>query len=87
MSRKNNYKRTIKQAAGLAETEHATLQRREHERDLDRAIAYETTALASSMGMLGMEDENSELLQLEMAQEIMFKINEETDKKDHGKFD
>lgn len=70
----DNYKQTIKDAADLDDKhEKARAQR------LDAEAAYETLAVSSSMGMFGMDNQVSDLLQLELAQELLYKFEEETE--------
>lgn len=70
----HDYTDTIDQALGLDEdSERAQSLAEERERDLD----FETLAVASSMGMLGMEETNANLLQLELAQELMLQLDDD----------
>ena len=71
---KHDYKDTLNDIL-YAEDKAATAQNQAKHRDAE--IAYEALAVSSSMGMLGMEDELSELLQLQLTQEVLYKTQQE----------
>lgn len=50
---------------------------KEQAKRTDAEIAYEALAVSSAMGMVGMEDELSELLQLQLTQEVLYKTQRE----------
>ncbi len=45
------------------------------DRKSDAEFAYETLAVNASMGMFGMEENLSELMRLQMAQELLYKFD------------
>ncbi len=49
----------------------------------DAELAYELLAVNSSMGMLGMEETNANLIQLELAAEIMHNFDPESNQDDY----
>ena len=69
MEKKHDYKDTIKDAAEIEDDGKAAAER---ERRADKAAAYETLAVTSAMNVLGMEQEEANLIQLELAQELMY---------------
>lgn len=79
---KHDYKDTLND---ILYAEDKSDEARKQAKRRDAEIAYEALAVSSSMGMLGMEDELSELLQLQLTQEVLYKTqqeNGERDKKD-----
>lgn len=70
MEKKHTYKDTIKEAAELDENGDAE---RKRENRIDAEIAYETLALSSSMGMLGEEQTQADLLELAMVRQLISK--------------
>ncbi|MCH5165602.1 MAG: hypothetical protein J1G01_04300 [Clostridiales bacterium] len=70
----HDYHKTIEKAAGIDNDSDRAQRRAE---DIDRDAAYEALALTSSMGMLGLEPTNANLLQMELAQELLYKFNDE----------
>ena len=76
----HDYKDTIAQAAELdGGSERAERIAQERADDLN----YEAFAVASAMGMLGMEETNASLLQLELAQELMVQMDEDDEDEFH----
>ena len=69
-----HYKKTMREALDIDDDG-----RKEKRREdiLDAEIAFETLAVNSSMGMLGMEETTANLLQLELARELLKKEAEE----------
>ena len=65
----HDYKDTIEQATGISEEEKAEMERNKRR---DAEMAFEAMAVASSMGMFGQQDEVSGLIQLELAQEMLY---------------
>ncbi len=57
---------------------------REREEKLDSEFAYEALAITSSMGMLGMEEENANLVQLALAQQLLYKSTTENPRAENG---
>lgn len=82
---KNNhdYTDTIKQAAGIEETEHERIRDDNKKSRSDRELAYELLAVNSAMGMLGMEETNANLIQLELAAETMHNFDPENNADDY----
>lgn len=75
---KHDYKDTIDEinyAEDKSEQANKAAKRR------DAEIAYEALAVSSCMGACGMEDELSELLQLQLTQEVLYKTKEENGEK------
>ncbi len=70
MEDEHDFRKTIHDATFL-ESDDAALMR---ERHMDADAAYESLALTSSMGMFGMEETAANLMQLEMAQEMLYKF-------------
>lgn len=71
---KHDYRDTIREAAELDEEKNAR-EALEREKQIDAETAYEAFAVAASMGMLGMEETEANLLQLELAQELMYRFD------------
>lgn len=71
---KHDYRDTLNEIL-FAEDKADAAQNQAKRRDAE--IAYEALAVSSSMGMLGMEDELSELLQLQLTQETLYKTQQE----------
>lgn len=71
---KHDYRDTIREAAELDDKKEAA-QALERERRIDAETAYEAFAVTSSMGMLGMEETEANLLQLELAQELLYRFD------------
>lgn len=76
----HDYKDTIKEAAEVpSERDEHALERSRH---ADSEAAYETLAINCSMGMLGMEPTTASLIQLELAQELLYKFDEQSHSND-----
>ncbi len=75
----HDYHDTIKEAAEIEDGGEAPEDR---ERRLDSEAAYEVLAVTSSMGMLGMENQAANLLQLELAQELLYNLDPDTHNND-----
>lgn len=69
MENEHDFKDTIREAADVDEDVH---ERHRRER-LDSEIAYEMLAVNSAMGMYGMDDTAANLLQLELAREMLYR--------------
>ena len=52
---------------------------RDREKRLDAEIGYEALAVTSSMGMLGMNEESANLIELELAEQLMYKSSLQND--------
>ncbi len=65
-----DFKRTIREAADLD----SDIRALERARKLDAEIAYETLAVNASMGMYGTDDTVANLMQLGMAEELLYKL-------------
>lgn len=76
---KHDYHDTIKQATGTEETAHELLQDDARARKTDRALAYELLAVNCSMGMLGLNEDSANLVQMELASEIMHNFDPENE--------
>ena len=74
MEEEHDFKRTLREAKDLDRDERVN-----HARRLDSEMAYELLAVNSSMGMFGMEESAAELMRLQMAQELLYKYNEQND--------
>lgn len=74
MEEEHDFKKTLKEAADLDDT-HAI----DRAKRLDAEMAYEMLAVSSSMGMFGMQEAVPELINLELAQEMMYKQNAQND--------
>lgn len=72
----NDYKDTINEINNAEDNAEKALQA---DKRRDAEIAYETLAVSSCMGMLGMEDEMAGLLQLQLTQEVFYKANQQND--------
>ncbi|MCM1368604.1 MAG: hypothetical protein NC184_07335 [Roseburia sp.] len=70
----HDYRDTIREAAELDEDKEARIAL-ERERQTDAETAYEAFAVAASMGTLGMEETEANLLQLELAQELLYRFD------------
>lgn len=81
--KKHDYTDTVKHAAGVEETEHERIRDDARMRKNDAELAYELLAVNSSMGMLGMEETNANLIQLELAAEIMHNFDPESNQDDY----
>ena len=66
----HDYKDTLKDITYAEDNAKAEEERAKR---LDAEIAYEALAVSSSMGMFGMEQEAAELIQLQLAQEVLYK--------------
>lgn len=75
MENEHDFKDTIREAADVDEDVH---ERHRRER-LDSEIAYEMLAVSSAMGMYGMEETSANLMQLELAREMLYKESELND--------
>lgn len=75
MENEHDFKDTIREAADVDEDVH---ERHRRER-LDSEIAYEMLAVSSAMGMYGMEETAANLMQLELAREMLYKESELND--------
>ncbi len=73
LKREHDFKKTIAEAA-YADDEAVEARRRERLQD---ELSYALLAINSSMGMFGMEETTAELIQLEMAQEFLYRLNED----------
>lgn len=69
LENEHEFKDTIRAAADVDEDVH---ERHRRER-LDSEIAYEMLAVSSSMGMFGMEETAANLMQLELAREMLYR--------------
>lgn len=69
MEKTHDYKDTIKEAAEFEDDGKAAARR---EQRADAAAAYETMAMTSAMNVLGMEEQMADMLQLELAQELLY---------------
>lgn len=69
MEKTHDYKDTIKEAAEFEDDGKAAARR---EQKSDAAAAYETMAMTSAMNVLGMEEQMADMLQLELAQELLY---------------
>ncbi len=65
---KDAYKHTIEEAADVLDA-HAD----QNAKRVDAEIAYETLAVDSSMGMFGMQEQTANLIQLQLASEMLYK--------------
>lgn len=72
MEEEHDFKRTLKEAADLDDA-HAY----QRAKRLDAEMAYEMLAVSSSMGMFGMQEAVPELINLELAQQMLYKQNAE----------
>lgn len=52
---------------------------RDREKRLDAELGYEALAVTASMGMLGMNEESANLIELELAKQLMYKSSLEND--------
>lgn len=79
--KKHDYRDTIKEAADLPnDTVDKEAQRAlDRERKIDAEAAYETLAYTSSMGMLGIEEQAAGLMQMELAQELLYLFDNRDD--------
>ena len=66
----HDYKDTIDEINNAEDNAKAEEERAKR---LDAEIAYEALAVSSSMGMFGMDQEVSELMQLQLSQEVLYK--------------
>ena len=66
----HDYKDTLKEITYAEDNAKAEEERAKR---IDAEIAYEALAVSSSMGMFGMDQEVSELMQLQLAQEVLYK--------------
>lgn len=82
-NKKHDYTDTVKQAAGTEQTEHERIKDDAKKHRIDRELAYELLAVNSSMGMLGMEETGANLIQLELAAEIMHEFDPENTQDDY----
>lgn len=69
MEKAHDYRDTIKDAAEFEDDGKAAARR---EQESDAAAAYETMAITSAMNMLGLDEQAANLLQLELAQELLY---------------
>lgn len=72
----HDWRDTVKEAAGTDEIEEAETDRIKRR---DAEIAYEGLAFAASMGMIGMEEQTANLLQLNLAQQLAYDLAENGD--------
>ena len=70
----HDYKDTLNEIT-YAEDNEEQAQKAAEKRDAE--IAYEMLAVSSSMGMLGLEQQTSQLIQLQLAQETLYKVQAE----------
>lgn len=75
----HDYKDTIRQAAELDGDGEREIRR---ENKLDAEFAYEALAVTTEMGMYGQNQALSELLQLQLAQELLYKLETPENKTD-----
>ena len=80
LENEHDFKDTIREAADVDEDVH---ERHRRER-LDSEIAYEMLAVSSAMGMYGMEETATNLMQLELAREMLYKESELNDPENHA---
>ena len=73
---KHDYKDTLDEIL-YAEDNAKSEAAKEQAKRRDAEIAFEALAVNSCMGMLGMEDELSEMLQLQLTQEVLYKTQQE----------
>ncbi|MBD5131419.1 MAG: hypothetical protein HDT28_02330 [Clostridiales bacterium] len=66
----HDYRETIREATEIEDEREAKLETAE-----DNAIMYEALMINGSMGMLGMNETNANLIQLEVAQELLYDLN------------
>lgn len=69
LEEEHDFRKTIEAAAELSVDPHE-----QHAKErLEDEIAYEMLAVNSSMGMFGMEETAADLMQLELAREMLYK--------------
>ena len=71
---KHDYHDTLDEIVNAEDKAKQAQQAADHK---DAEIAYETLAVSSSMGMFGMEQEAANLIQLQLAQEVLYKAQQE----------
>ncbi len=75
LEQQHDFRKTIKEAAELESDGKAEA---ELEQRINDEIAYTALAISSSMGIYNFDETSANLMQLEMAQELMYLNDEET---------
>ncbi len=80
LEQQHDFRKTIKEAA---EFESDGKTEAERERRLNNELAYTALAITSAMGINGFDETSANLMQLEMAQELMY-LNDAENVEDMG---